>query len=83
MSGLQRESRRYLLSTNSLLIWYVVSFRQKDTDRPAQKNDLLKHAQQQGASQDVLETLRNLHEGHFNSPADVSRAVGEIDHQHP
>jgi len=50
---------------------------------PAKKNDLINHAQQLGASQDMLETLRNLREGHFNTPADVSRAVGEIDHQHP
>jgi len=45
---------------------------------PARKNDLIKHARQQGASQDVLETLRDLREENFNSPVDVTKAVGEI-----
>jgi len=45
---------------------------------PAKKNDLINHARQLGASQDMLETLTNLRERIFNSPADVSRAVGEM-----
>jgi len=48
-------------------------------DYPAKKNDLIKHARQQGASQDVLEALRDLREGNFTSPVDVNRAVGEVD----
>ena len=50
---------------------------------PASKNDLVNHARQLGASQDMLETLKNLHQKVFNNPADVSRAVGEISHQQP
>jgi hypothetical protein len=53
----------------------------KGINYPAKKNDLVKHAQQQGANQDVIETLRELHEENFNSPVDVSKAVGEIDRQ--
>jgi len=53
----------------------------KGVNYPAKKNDLIKHAQQQGASQDVLETLKDLREENFNSPVDVSKAVGEADRQ--
>ncbi len=48
---------------------------------PANKNNLINHARQLGASQDMLETLSNLRERIFNSPADVSRAIGEMDRQ--
>jgi len=50
----------------------------KGVDYPAKKNDLIKHARQQGASQDVLEILKDLREENFNGPVDVSKAVGEI-----
>ena len=53
----------------------------KGVNYPAKKNDLIKHAQQNGASQDILETLKNIREENFNSPVDVSKAVGEIDRQ--
>jgi hypothetical protein len=53
----------------------------KGVNYPAKKNDLIKHAQQNGASQDILETLKDLREENFNSPVDVSKAVGEIDRQ--
>ncbi|HWS84150.1 MAG TPA: DUF2795 domain-containing protein [Ktedonobacteraceae bacterium] len=53
----------------------------KGVNYPAKKNDLVKHAQQSGASQDILETLKDLREENFNSPVDVSKAVGEIDRQ--
>jgi len=53
----------------------------KGMNYPANKKDLIKHAQQQGANQDVIETLKELHNENFNSPVDVSKAVGEIDRQ--
>jgi Protein of unknown function (DUF2795) len=53
----------------------------KGVNYPAKKNDLIKHAQQNGASQDILETLKDLREENFNSPVDVSKAIGEIDRQ--
>ena len=48
---------------------------------PANKNDLVNHARQLGASQDMLETLSNLQQSIFNTPADVNRAIGEIGRQ--
>ena len=55
----------------------------KGMNYPAKKNELIKHAQQQGANRDVLETLKELRDENFNSPVDVSKAVGEIDRQRP
>ncbi|HEX3642788.1 MAG TPA: DUF2795 domain-containing protein [Ktedonobacteraceae bacterium] len=54
----------------------------KGVNYPAKKSDLIKHAQQQGASQGVLETLKDLHEEKFNSPIEVTKAVSEIERQH-
>ena len=53
----------------------------KGVNYPAKKNDLIKHAQQNGASQDILETLKDLREENFNSPVEVNRAIGEIKRQ--
>jgi hypothetical protein len=53
----------------------------KGMNYPANKNDLIKHAQKQGANQDILETLRELRNENFNSPVEVNKAVGEIDRQ--
>jgi len=53
----------------------------KGIDYPAKKEDLVKHAQQHGAKQEVLETLRELPEENFNSPIDVSKAIGEMQRQ--
>ena len=53
----------------------------KGVNYPAKKNNLIKHAQQNGASQNILETFKDLREENFNSPVDVSKAVGEIDRQ--
>jgi hypothetical protein len=51
----------------------------KGINYPAKKQDLIKHAQQQGAQPEVVETLRELPEENFNSPIDVSKAIGEMD----
>jgi hypothetical protein len=55
----------------------------KGVNYPAKKQDLIKHAQQQGANQDVMEVLKEMRDTEFNSPIDVSKAVGEIDRQQP
>jgi hypothetical protein len=47
-------------------------------DYPASKEDLLRRAQEQGADTDVLQTLRSLPADQFNSPNDVSEAVGQL-----
>jgi hypothetical protein len=51
----------------------------KGVDYPAKKEDLIKHAQQQGADQRVLETLKQLPDQTFGGPVGVGKAIGEID----
>ena len=51
----------------------------KGVDYPAKKEDLVTHAQKQGASQEVLETIKKLPEEKFQSPIDVSKAIGEME----
>lgn len=58
-----------------------VEKRLKGIDFPAKKQDLLKHAQQQGANQEVLETIENLPEEEFHNAADVAKAIGEMGRQ--
>jgi uncharacterized protein DUF2795 len=53
----------------------------KGMNYPAKKEDLIKHAQQQGANQNVIEVLREMRDQNFNSPVEVSKAVGEVDRQ--
>lgn len=53
----------------------------KGIDFPAKKEDLVKHAQQRGADQNVLETIKSLPEEEFRNAADVAKAIGEIDRQ--
>ncbi len=50
----------------------------KGVDYPASKQDLLKHIEQQGADEDVRATLEQLPDQQFQSPADVSKAVGAL-----
>jgi hypothetical protein len=50
----------------------------KGVNYPANKQDLIKHAQQQGAPKEVLETLKQVREETYNKPTDVARAVGEL-----
>ena len=51
----------------------------KGIDYPARKADLIKRAEQNGADEQVRATLQLLPEQQFDSPADVSKAVGAID----
>ena len=44
-------------------------------DYPAKKQDLLRRAEEQGADNSVLETLKSLKRDDFNSPNDVSEAL--------
>ncbi len=46
-------------------------------DYPARKQDLLDRAKKQGADDNVMETLRSLPRDEFNSPNDVSEAIGQ------
>jgi hypothetical protein len=47
-------------------------------DYPASKEDLVRRAQEQGADTEALQTLRSLPFEEFNSPNDVSEAVGKL-----
>jgi uncharacterized protein DUF2795 len=51
----------------------------KGIDFPAKKQDLLKHAQQNGADQEVLETIKDLPREDYHTAADVTKAIGEMD----
>jgi hypothetical protein len=48
-------------------------------DYPASKDEVISSAQAQGADEDVLETLQQLPDGNFQTPADVSEAIGQIE----
>lgn len=47
-------------------------------DFPADKEDLLRHARETGASADILDTLEGLPDGTYRSPADISKAMGNL-----
>ena len=51
----------------------------KGIDYPARKADLIKRAEQNGADEQVRATLQQLPDQQFDSPADVSKAIGAID----
>jgi len=47
-------------------------------DYPAKKQELIKRAQTHGADKKVMDTLRALPRDEFNSPNDVSEAIGDM-----
>ncbi|MBE3560895.1 MAG: DUF2795 domain-containing protein [Ktedonobacteraceae bacterium] len=51
----------------------------KGLDYPASKQDIVKHAQQHGADQNVLEALKQMPDRTFEGPTGISQAIGEID----
>ena len=46
------------------------------TDYPASKNELIEHAQENDADQRVFDMLNELPDKEYNSPADVSKELG-------
>lgn len=50
----------------------------KGIDYPASKDDLIKHAKEHGADNETISVLNEIHEDEFNSPAEVSKAVGAV-----
>ncbi len=48
-------------------------------DYPASKQDLIKHAEQKGADENVRSTLEQLSDQNYETPADVSEAIGEVE----
>ena len=51
----------------------------KGVNYPASKNDLIKQAQQNGADQNVLDTLKQLPDRNFDGPTGISKAIGDMD----
>lgn len=47
-------------------------------DYPVEKADLLERARSEGAHDEVVDTLERLPEQSFNSPNDVSEAIGKL-----
>lgn len=50
----------------------------KGVDYPARKDDLIKTAEAEGADQNVRSALDKLPNEEFRTPADVSKALGDI-----
>lgn len=47
-------------------------------DFPANKNNLVNHARQKNASQEVIDVLQSMPEQDYENMADVEHAFGEI-----
>ncbi len=47
-------------------------------DYPIGKRDLVEHAKSKGADEEVISTLEELPFDDFNSPNDVSEAIGKL-----
>jgi len=51
----------------------------KGVDYPVGKKELIKHAKQQGADKDALSALEELPDEEYETPAEVSKAIGQIE----
>ncbi|MDX2240071.1 MAG: DUF2795 domain-containing protein [Leptolyngbyaceae cyanobacterium bins.302] len=51
----------------------------KGMDYPAGKKELIEHAKRSGADDNVCSTLEQLPDDQFETPAEVSKAVGKIE----
>ena len=49
----------------------------KDIDYPVDKEQLVEHAKQHGANQDVISLIEKMPEQEYNSPVDVNKAMSE------
>jgi hypothetical protein len=48
-------------------------------DYPASKEDLVEHAEAQGADEEVLDALRRIPDREYDGPNAVSHEIGEIE----
>jgi len=48
-------------------------------DYPASKQDLVKRAEQEGADDNARSTLKQLPDEDYETPADVSEAIGKVE----
>jgi hypothetical protein len=51
----------------------------KGVDYPVSKEDPFKQAEQNGADKNIRETLQHLPDQQFDSPTDVTKALGKIE----
>ena len=51
----------------------------KGVDYSASKQDLIEHAKEQGADENVCSTLEQMPDEQYETPADVSKAIGNIE----
>lgn len=51
----------------------------KGMDYPAAKDELVRHAEQQGADENARSVLERLPDQEYQTPADVSEAVGKLE----
>ncbi len=51
----------------------------KGMDYPASKDDIVKKAKEEGADDELQDTLQRLPEDTDETPADVSKAIGALD----
>jgi len=47
-------------------------------DYPATKQQLVEHAQDQGASEEIVEHLQQMPDDRFDGPNEVSRAISQV-----
>lgn len=46
---------------------------------PCSRDDIVSHARSEGADDDIISTLERLPSGKFDTPADISQAIGKIE----
>jgi hypothetical protein len=51
----------------------------KGIDYPVSKEDLVKHAQEHGADEELQSILEELPRDEFQTPADVNKAIGQVE----
>ena len=51
----------------------------KGVGYPASKDDLIFHAEEQGADDEVLDLLEQLPDQEYETPAEVSKAIGDLE----
>ncbi|BAY46371.1 hypothetical protein SAMD00079811_39810 [Scytonema sp. HK-05] len=51
----------------------------KGVDYPASKEQLIQHAQKQGADDNAISALQQIPDQEYETPTDVSAAVGDIE----
>jgi hypothetical protein len=51
----------------------------KGVDYPASKEQLIQHAQKQGADENAIAALQQIPDQEYEAPTDVSQAVGDVE----